>query len=226
MDGNFLSQDYKNAVKWFRVSAAQGNTNAQRILGLIYACGTGVSKNEKAALNWYLTAAKQGDEVAGELASELLVRDIVYGSNIDKLHNLAASISGCFSIKDAKCAFDKVWGYLDVSEDGNLSLAELSKFQRDLIKFAYVEEMQNKVEIEEVAAINLTTIIFLPITSSSILNSFDYNNEGTLQKEGVFGETEFAKLVGIDAQFLLNGVEFQTLGNKLNNAMRSLPLPF
>jgi uncharacterized protein len=226
LGGFVISQDSKEAVKWFQSSAAQGNAKAQKSLGLMYARGNGVSKNEKAALNWYLAAAKQGDEAAGELASELLVKDIVYGSTVDKLHNLAASISGCFSIGDAKCAFDKIWEYLDISKDGNLSIAEISKFQRNLVKFAYVEKMQDEVEIEEVAAINLTTILLLPITSTSILHSFDYNNDGTLQKEEVFGETEFAKLVGIDAQSLLNGVEFQTLGNKLNNAMRSLPLPF
>ena len=86
--------------------------------------------------------------------------------------------------------------------------------------------MKDAVEIEEVAAINLTTILLLPITSSSILHSFDYNNNGTLQKEEVFGETEFAKLVGIDAQSLISGVEFQTLGNKINDAIKKLPLPF
>ena len=224
--GDLRSKNFKEAASWFRLAAAQGNANAQRNLGLMYARGNGVFKDEKAALNWYLAAAKQGDKAAGELAGELLVRDIVYGSTVDKLHNLEASISGCFSIRDAKCAFDKIWEYLDISKDGNLSIAEISKFQRNLVKFAYVEEMQDKVAIEEVAAINLTTILLLPITSSSILHSFDYNNDGTLQKEEVFGETEFAKLVGIDAQSLISGVEFQTLGNKLNDAMKNLPLPF
>jgi hypothetical protein len=226
LDGDLVHQDYKKAMKWFRFSAVQENKNAQRNLGLMYARGTGVSKNEKAALNWYLAAAKQGDKVAGELAADLLLRDIVYGNTVDKLYNLAALINGCFLVKDARCAFDKVWKYLDVSEDDNLSLAELSKFQRDLIKFSYVEGMKDAVEIEEVAAINLTTILLLPITSSSILHSFDYNNNGTLQKEEVFGETEFAKLVGIDAQSLISGVEFQTLGNKINDAIKKLPLPF
>ncbi|MDA9967443.1 sel1 repeat family protein [bacterium] len=226
LDGDLVHQDYKKAMKWFRFSAVQENKNAQRNLGLMYARGTGVSKNEKAALNWYLAAAKQGDEVAGELAADLLLRDIVYGNTVDRLYNLAALINGCFLVKDARCAFDKVWKYLDVSEDDNLSLAELSKFQRDLIKFSYVEGMKDAVEIEEVAAINLSTILLLPITSSSILHSFDYNNNGTLQKEEVFGETEFAKLVGIDAQSLISGVEFQTLGNKINDAIKKLPLPF
>jgi hypothetical protein len=53
--------------------------------------------------------------------------------------------------------------------------------------------------LHQSAVINLTTILLLPITSTSILHSFDYNKNETFQKEEAFGETEFAKLPGVDA---------------------------
>ena len=206
-------------------NAGAGDTDAQYKIASHFLEGDLVDKNTQTAMSWALMASNNGHQSAGSIIGEILIKDLVYVSDIQKLKDLAQTIETICS-KNPKCAFDKVWEYLDLSKDGNLSVAELSKFQRNLVKFAYVEEMQDKVEIEEIAAINLTTILLLPITSSSILHSFDYNNDGTLQKEEVFGETEFAELVGIDAQSLISGVEFRTLGNKLNDAINNLPLPF
>ncbi len=41
----------------------------------------------------------------------------------------------------------------------------------------------------------------LPITASSILHSFDYDDDGLLSENEVLGDTAFAELVGIDAAF-------------------------
>ena len=43
----------------------------------------------------------------------------------------------------------------------------------------------------------------MPITASSVLNSFDYDNDGLLSKNEVFGDTEFSKLVGINIDILI-----------------------
>ena len=222
--GNSSAHEYIKFCKMYQ-SASEENNEAQYQIALHFLEGTLVQKNTDTALSWAMKAIENGNKNAGDIVTEILIHDLVYGSDVQKLRDLGQVIETICS-NDPQCAFDKIWEYLDISEDGNLSIAEISKFQRNLVKFAYVEEMQDKVAIEEVAAINLTTILLLPITSSSILHSFDYNNDGTLQKEEVFGETEFAKLVGIDAQSLISGVEFQTLGNKLNDAMKNLPLPF
>ena len=48
------------AVKWYRKSAEQGNSNAQFNLGLCYACGFGVLRNDVEAVKWYRKAAEQG----------------------------------------------------------------------------------------------------------------------------------------------------------------------
>ena len=77
-----------------------------------------------------------------------------------------------------------------------------------------------------IVAINIVSVSFLPITASSVLHSFDYNNDGLLSKGEVFGETEFAKLVGLDADTLMGGVNFETLSKQLQEIRDLIPFPF
>ena len=45
LSGQSVTQDYEQAVDWFRKSAAQGNANAQSNLGVMYQNGWGVEKD-------------------------------------------------------------------------------------------------------------------------------------------------------------------------------------
>jgi hypothetical protein len=65
--------------------------------------------------------------------------------------------------------------------------------------------------------------MLLPITASSILHSFDYNNDGLLSKNEVLGDTEFSNLVGVDINTLATGLNFQSLGEKLQSFMNQIP---
>ena len=163
-----------------------------------------------------------GGPEAQERYGELVLQDFVYGSDIRKLENLGKSVKTLCK-RNLKCTFDKVWAYLDISKDSRLSLAEIARFQRNIVKFAAVHQDQNALKMEEIAAINLASIIFLPITASSVLHSFDYNNDGLLSKDEVFGETEFSKLVGVDVDTLATGLDFQSLGEKLKDSMNQIP---
>ena len=58
--GDGVPQDYKTAVKWWRLSADQGNAGAQHNLGVMYEKGQGVPQNHKTAVKWYRPAAEQG----------------------------------------------------------------------------------------------------------------------------------------------------------------------
>ncbi len=51
--------DYIKAVKWYRLTAAQGNANAQYNLGLKYANGQGFVQDSTEALKWWRLAAAQ-----------------------------------------------------------------------------------------------------------------------------------------------------------------------
>jgi len=47
-----VSQDYAEAVRWFRKAAEQGDAQAQFNLGLMYVNGKGVRQNYKIAKEW------------------------------------------------------------------------------------------------------------------------------------------------------------------------------
>jgi TPR repeat protein len=55
-----VPQDEKEAVKWYRLAAEQGNAAAQYNLSLMYANGQGVPQDDKEAVKWTRMAAEQG----------------------------------------------------------------------------------------------------------------------------------------------------------------------
>ena len=59
-----MPQDYQEAVKWYRLAAAQGNVPAQYSLGLAYEKGQGVPQDYQEAVKWYRLAAAQGSQFA------------------------------------------------------------------------------------------------------------------------------------------------------------------
>ena len=62
--GRGVTQDYYEAVKWFRKAAEQGYANAQNNLGNCYYYGRGVTQDYYEAVKWYRKAAEQGDAYA------------------------------------------------------------------------------------------------------------------------------------------------------------------
>ena len=64
--------DHKEAVRWYRPSAEQGDAAAQFFLAAAYDFGSGVEPDSVAAQRWYLRAAEQGSEDA-QLNAGLLV---------------------------------------------------------------------------------------------------------------------------------------------------------
>ena len=62
--GEYVAQDYAEAVKWFRKAAEQGVASAQYFLGFMYYKGEGVAQDYAKAAKWYRKAAEQGVAVA------------------------------------------------------------------------------------------------------------------------------------------------------------------
>ena len=55
------TQDYKEAVKWYRLATAQGLAQAQNNLGVMYAEGRGVTQDYASAHMWWNLASSAGD---------------------------------------------------------------------------------------------------------------------------------------------------------------------
>ena len=60
-NGEGVTQDKKEAVKWYRLAAEQGHALAQYNLGVSYDNGEGVTQDKEEAAKWYHLAAEQGD---------------------------------------------------------------------------------------------------------------------------------------------------------------------
>ena len=67
-----VPQDYKEAVKWYRMAADQGDADAQYSLGLMYHNGEGVLQDYKEAYAWLGVAKANGYENAEENLSFLM----------------------------------------------------------------------------------------------------------------------------------------------------------
>ncbi len=59
-----VRRNYAEAKRWYLMAAEHGSAFAQFNLGLLYEQGWGASKDEAQALQYYLLAAKQGDDQA------------------------------------------------------------------------------------------------------------------------------------------------------------------
>jgi len=69
--GEGVTQDYKEAVKWYRLSAEQGNATARFALAEMYKNSDGVPKNIQTAIKWYRLAAEQNYSMAQLLLANL-----------------------------------------------------------------------------------------------------------------------------------------------------------
>ena len=82
--GDGASQNYAEAVRWYRLAAEQGGAGAQFSLGLMYFSGSeGVPKDDVEAVKWYRLAAEQGD--AGGQYFLGLMYDNGYGVPLDNV---------------------------------------------------------------------------------------------------------------------------------------------
>jgi TPR repeat protein len=59
-----VSQNYAEAMKWYRKAAEQGEATAQANLGFMYDRGQGVTEDVTQAAMWFSKAAEQGKAAA------------------------------------------------------------------------------------------------------------------------------------------------------------------
>ena len=64
--GQGISKDYKEAVKWYRLAAEQGNPHARYKLGTMYYNGQGVPQDNVSAYMWWNICASSGERLCVE----------------------------------------------------------------------------------------------------------------------------------------------------------------
>jgi TPR repeat protein len=73
--------DYAQAMEWYSKAAGQNHRLAQFNLGLMYAQGQGVEKNETTAVTWIQRAAQGGDAGAQFNLGDRCGRSIAHGAD-------------------------------------------------------------------------------------------------------------------------------------------------
>ena len=69
--GEIVPRDPAVAVEWFRKAAVSGEPYAERMLGVAYINGVGVTKDKAQGIDWLKKAAAHGDDVAQKRLAEL-----------------------------------------------------------------------------------------------------------------------------------------------------------
>ena len=74
-NGRGVTQDYAEAVRWYRLAAEQGNAVAQGNLGVMYGLGEGVAQDYARAHMWANIASANGKDRAEKLR-DILAADM------------------------------------------------------------------------------------------------------------------------------------------------------
>jgi len=119
-NGEGVLQDYKEAVKWYRLAAEQGYVDAQFNLGVVYDNGEGVPQDYAEAVKWYRLAAEQGSAKAQNNLGIMYE----YGDGVIQDNTMAHM---WYNIASAN-GHEKAGGYRD-ERAGLMTNADISKAQ-------------------------------------------------------------------------------------------------
>jgi len=95
--GHGVVQSYKEAMRWYLLSANQNNSRAQNNVGKLYQHGQGIGQDIDEAINWYLLSAKQNNSTA-----QYNLGDVYYKEKYDfkeafKWFRLSAENGHCYA---------------------------------------------------------------------------------------------------------------------------------
>jgi TPR repeat protein len=86
-NGEGVTQDYKQAIKWYTKSAEQGDADAQSNLGYMYENGYGVIQDYILGYAWYSVAGANESELGAE--NRDIILKLMTPSQIEKGQEMA-----------------------------------------------------------------------------------------------------------------------------------------
>jgi hypothetical protein len=87
VEGKGVPQDYKEAVKWYRIAAEQEFAKAQYNLGVMYHQGQGVIQDYVSAHMWWNLASSEGHKQP--LENRTIVEEQMLPEQIEKAQEMA-----------------------------------------------------------------------------------------------------------------------------------------
>ena len=94
-------------------------------------------------------------------------------------------IEKCTNEDNPQVCITETFNFLDVSADGELSVAELTRAARILIYFTFIDKrVEDDREIG--FATYTTTSLFFPALSKILIGNYDYDNSNTLSLKEIY----------------------------------------
>ena len=128
----------------------------------------------------------------------------------DPARSLGAILDQCAEVRNKGCA-EKLWRFADVTGDGRLTLAELTRFFRtaaeSLTSPAPGPPGTPGLQLDDNATAYAVGSAFItgPIAAQLVIANFDYDDDGVISKAELFldlDEEEFQRLMIEEAQKL------------------------
>ena len=207
--GRGVPEDPAEAVRWYRLAAEKEYSDAQYRLAKMYAAGRGVTQDYAQALELYRLAAKQGHSMAEEKADEIetavaldMVEKAFFLPDVESYGNLIEkSGEKCGGTEPTRAQFDACFGYywdfFDLSNDGSLSLAEISRVVRIVTKWAGHRDERLKPD-DKAKMVGILMLVSSTVVTP-FLKGYDYDNNDLLSKEEFLEGTRFEAMLALDS---------------------------
>ena len=108
---------------------------------------------------------------------------LIYGEIINLMNSQLIEI--CNENNDPSECINESFAFLDVSDDDELSVAELTRAARIAIYFTFIDKKQDEDRDIGFATYTTTSIIF-PALSKILIGNYDYDNSNTLSLKEIY----------------------------------------
>ncbi len=142
------------------------------------------------------------------------VYQIIYGEIVSLMNSQL--IETCNNDSNPQACINETFNFLDVSSNGELSVAELTRAARILIYFTFIDKRIG--EDRDIGfATYTTTSLFFPAISKILIGNYDYDNSNTLSLKELYTD----RVANLDYQNLfkdnLKGLDPSELRKLIEN---------
>ena len=130
---------------------------------------------------------------------------------VDPATRLQHFLEQCDLSPDKACE-TKVWKFADVSLDGKLGKAEISR----LIRLAAIVKARTSTQsAEEQSTAEIMSFVVSPFVAGVMVDNYDFDGDGTLSEAEVFFETDATGYQAFVARILQSGKDALVLGSAM-----------
>lgn len=129
LNGQGVTRDYNEAVKWFRLAAEQCYSEAQYNLAIMYKLGQGVEQNDTEVIKWFQAAAEQGHGNAQNLLADMFYQGSAVPQDYQRAYMwwLLAEHNGITGIDHKRVAVAKKLTVAQIHDAEQLATKWISK---------------------------------------------------------------------------------------------------